>query len=135
MGPNSLMVVHVDPLGIIGCNIPSRNMSVDVLPYPYPYIYIYWVPVLKSLYNFILSITQEPTIWVPGLLGITPIFIVSSQTLFSDTPDREFLGFSVLTSRSKVYLEVHCTSNLLSNCSYKPIISRVAVVMELIYRL
>ena len=27
---------------------------------------IYWVPVLKSLYEFILSITQGPTIWVPG---------------------------------------------------------------------
>ena len=31
---------------------------------------IYRVPVLKSLYRFILSITQGPTIWVPGLLGI-----------------------------------------------------------------
>ena len=31
---------------------------------------IYWVPVLKSLYKFILSITQGPTIWVPGLLGL-----------------------------------------------------------------
>ena len=30
----------------------------------------YWVPVLKSLYKFILSITQGPTIWVPALLGI-----------------------------------------------------------------
>ena len=30
---------------------------------------IYWVPVPKSLYNFILSVTQGPTIWVPGLLG------------------------------------------------------------------
>ena len=29
----------------------------------------YWVPVLKSLYNIILSITQGATIWVPGLLG------------------------------------------------------------------
>ena len=28
------------------------------------------------------------------------------------------------------YLEVRCTYNLLSNCSYKPIISRVTVVME-----
>ena len=27
---------------------------------------IYWVPVLKSLCKFILSITQGPTIWVPG---------------------------------------------------------------------
>ena len=31
---------------------------------------IYWVPVLKPLYNSILSVTQGPTIWVPGLLGI-----------------------------------------------------------------
>ena len=31
---------------------------------------IYWVPVLKSLYKFTLSITQGPTIWVPGLLGL-----------------------------------------------------------------
>ena len=30
---------------------------------------IYWIPVLKSLYNFVLSVTQGPTIWVPGLLG------------------------------------------------------------------
>ena len=30
----------------------------------------YWVPVPGSLYKLILSITQEPTIWVPGLLGI-----------------------------------------------------------------
>ena len=33
------------------------------------------------------------------------------------------------------YLEVHCTYNLLSNCSYNPIISRVTVVMGLIIRL
>ena len=31
---------------------------------------IYWVPVLGSLYKLILSITQEPSIWVPGLLGL-----------------------------------------------------------------
>ena len=29
----------------------------------------YWVPLPKSLYTCILSITQGPTIWVPGLLG------------------------------------------------------------------
>ena len=29
---------------------------------------IYWVPVFKSLHNFILSVTQGPTIWVPGVL-------------------------------------------------------------------
>ena len=45
--------------------------------YIYIYIYtleaqlpIYWVPVLGSLYKLILPITQEPTVWVPGLLGI-----------------------------------------------------------------
>ena len=32
----------------------------------------YWVPVLKSLYKCMLSITQGPTIWVPGLLGKGP---------------------------------------------------------------
>ena len=26
--------------------------------------------VLKTLYNYVLSVTQGPTIWVPGLLGI-----------------------------------------------------------------
>ena len=31
---------------------------------------IYWVLVLGSLYRLILSMTQEPTIWVPGLLGL-----------------------------------------------------------------
>ena len=31
---------------------------------------IYWVPVLKSLCKFILFITQRPTIWIPGLLGL-----------------------------------------------------------------
>ena len=30
---------------------------------------IYWVPILKSLYNCILSVTQGPTTWVPGLIG------------------------------------------------------------------
>ena len=40
------------------------------------------------------------------------------------------LGFG-----AKPYLEVHCTYNLLSNCSYNPIISRVTVVMGLIFRL
>ena len=33
---------------------------------------------------------------------------------------------------SRVYLEVHGTYNLLSNCSYNPFISRVTVVMGLI---
>ena len=35
----------------------------------------------------------------------------------------------------RVCLEVHCTYNLLSNCNYNPIISRVTVVMGLILRL
>ena len=30
---------------------------------------MYWVPVLKSLYNFVRSVSQGPTIRVPGLLG------------------------------------------------------------------
>ena len=29
----------------------------------------------------------------------------------------------------EVYLDVRCTYNLLSNCSYNPVISRVTVVM------
>ena len=33
---------------------------------------------------------------------------------------------------SNYYLEVHCTNNLLSNCSYNQIISRVPVVMGFI---
>ena len=40
--------------------------------------------------------------------------------------------------RSKVlllYLEVHCTYSLLSNCNYNPTISGVTVVMGLIFRL
>ena len=28
------------------------------------------VPVLNTLYSFILSVPQGPTIWVPGLLGL-----------------------------------------------------------------
>ena len=41
----------------------TRSLSLEAqLP-------INWVPVLKSLYKCILSITQGPTIWVPGLLG------------------------------------------------------------------
>ena len=42
--------------------IPRLNLEAQ-LP-------MYWVPVLKSLYKFILSITQGPTIWLPGLLGL-----------------------------------------------------------------
>ena len=42
---------------------------------------IYWVPG-KSLYTFILSITQGPTIWVPGLLGIGGVNIWSGAWYF-----------------------------------------------------
>ena len=38
----------------------------------------YWVPVLGSLYILILSavsITQEPTRWVPGLLGLVKFLL------------------------------------------------------------
>ena len=42
---------------------------------------IYWVPVLQSLCKLILSITQGPTIWVPGLLGLVMFF---SIPLFAD---------------------------------------------------
>ena len=38
-------------------------------------------------------------------------------------------------AESKRDLEVHCTCNLLNNCSYNPTISRVTVVMGLIFRL
>ena len=46
-------------------------------------------------------------------------------------------GFSVEALGSaypedSVYLEVHCTYNLLSSCSYNQIISRVTVVMGFI---
>ena len=41
---------------------------------------IYWVPVLKSLYNSILSVTQGPTIWVPGLLGMVSCALNYMQT-------------------------------------------------------
>ena len=34
-----------------------------------------------------------------------------------------------------LYLEVHGTYNLLSNCSYNPIISSVTVIMGHIFRL
>ena len=39
---------------------------------------IYWVPVLKTLYNYILSVAQGPTIWVPGLLG-TIVYVLWTQ--------------------------------------------------------
>ena len=35
----------------------------------------------------------------------------------------------------RAYLEVHCTCNLLSNCSYNPSISRVTAITGLIFRL
>ena len=62
---------------------------------------------------------------------------------------REFLNFESKTPQKSCrkkdskdgctnyygYLEVHCTYNLLSKCNYNPTISRVTVVMELIFRL
>ena len=39
------------------------------------------VPVLKSLYEFILSITQGPTIWVPGLLGVGKVCCTCFTTM------------------------------------------------------
>ena len=52
--------------------IMEKNMETEEEPWPAleAQLPIYWVPVLKSLYKFILSITQGPTIWVPGLLGL-----------------------------------------------------------------
>ena len=66
----------------------------------------------------------------------------------------EVLGFRVIQGLHKDYIEgewkrqgklllrgytgfgeVHGTYNLLSNCSYKPNISRVTVVMEFMFRL
>ena len=46
---------------------------------------MYWVPVLGSLYKLLLSITQEPTIWVPGLLG-------KDKDLFEATPVDDLKG-------------------------------------------
>ena len=43
--------------------------------------------------------------------------------------------FRSLGQRCNNYLEVHCTYNLLRNCSYNPSISRVAILMGLIFRL
>ena len=46
--------------------MPASLSPVDTLEAQLP---IYWVPVLKFQYEIILSRTQGPTIWVPGLLG------------------------------------------------------------------
>ena len=64
------MSIYEGAIGI--CILVLGNVSGATLEAQLPihiYIYIYWVPVLKSLYNSILSVTQGPTIWVPGLLG------------------------------------------------------------------
>ena len=47
---------------------------------------IYWVPVLGPLYKPLLSITQEPTIWVPGLLGFCNVApeVVKFPDVFDD---------------------------------------------------
>ena len=47
---------------------------------------IYWVPVLKSLYTFIRSITQGPTTWAPGLLGIIGSYAEFCILLFFPEP-------------------------------------------------
>ena len=54
----------------------------------------YWVPVLGPLYKLILSInnsiTQEPTIWVPGLLGLGHQKLwISYETAYSDGPGNQ----------------------------------------------
>ena len=41
---------------------------------------IYWVPVLGSLCKLILPITQEPTMWVPGLLGLGKVSAAAFNT-------------------------------------------------------
>ena len=46
---------------------------------------IYWVSVFGFLYKLLLSITQEPTIWVPGLLG-------KDKDLFEATPVDDLKG-------------------------------------------
>ena len=46
----------------------------------------------------------------------------------------EWPGRSLLQS-ARLYLEVHGTYNLLSNCSYNTILSRVTVVMGLVFGL
>ena len=53
---------------------------------------IYGVPVLKSLYKFILSITQGPTIWVPGLLGVLTTKNLGSVDFISTAQKRHSLG-------------------------------------------
>ena len=45
-----------------------------------------------------------------------------------------FRDVGLVAKELRAYLEVHCTYNLLSNCSYNPIISRVTIVMGLIFR-
>ena len=45
---------------------------------------VYWVPFLGSLYRPILPITQEPTIWVPRLLGV-----VERQVFGEEYPNYE----------------------------------------------
>ena len=51
-------------LALSYCRVPQEDKVTLEAQLP-----IYWVPVLESLYKFILPITQGPTIWVPGLLG------------------------------------------------------------------
>ena len=60
------------------------------------------------------------------------------QMLICQTLRASGLNLTMLFSGGPLiaaFLEVHCTYNLLSNYSYNPIISRVTVVMGLIFRL
>ena len=60
------------------------------------------------------------------------------QMLLCQTLRASGLNLTMLFSGGPLiaaFLEVHCIYNLLSNCSYTPIISRVTVVMGLIFRL
>ena len=52
-----------------GCSGDRMQLGMDDLTLE-AQIPICWVPVLKSLYKFILSTTHGPTIWVSGLLGL-----------------------------------------------------------------
>ena len=55
---------------------------------------IYWVPVLGSLYELILAITQEPTIWVPGLLGLCRATLLQIVKAIYESLQTAFCGFA-----------------------------------------
>ena len=56
---------------------------------------IYWVPVFKSLYKFVLSTTQGPTVWVPGLLGIL-------GTALKNKESKQWVPYAMLCSHINV---------------------------------